>query len=149
VQVLLEQKKNNKNILMFRYGNDTNKCTSTYNSILYYEYSRPPTCFSQSCGHTKGGALQRIYYKSFLTSLRMATGVAETHMRHTMFIISDTLCIYMHLLVFSPYQIRLMHGHGLFKLLILTEADLSALPRRKLCLTNAISCSASLLELFH
>ena len=49
----------------------------------------------------------------------------------------------MHLLVLSPYIIRLMHGHGLFKTLMLIEADLIALPRRKLCLTHAISCYAS------
>jgi len=54
---------------MLRYGNETKKCISAYNSILYYEYGMPPTCFGQSCGHSQGAALQRIYYKSFWTSL--------------------------------------------------------------------------------
>ena len=52
-------------------------------------------------------------------------------------------------MVLSPYLIRLMHGHGLFKILMLSERDLNALPRRKLCLNDAISCSASSLGLFH
>ena len=55
----------------------------------------------------------------------------------------------MHLLVLSPYLIRLMHGHGLFKILMLIEADLNALSMRILCLTHTSSCSESFLELFH
>ena len=37
-----------------------NKGTQMYESVLYYKYSIPPTRFGHSCGHTWGGALQRM-----------------------------------------------------------------------------------------
>ena len=36
-----------------------------FKTILYYKDGMPPTCFGHSCGHPKGDALQRIYYKRF------------------------------------------------------------------------------------
>ena len=37
-----------------------------YYIILYYIRSLSPTCFGHTCGHSQGGALQRIYYRNFL-----------------------------------------------------------------------------------
>jgi len=38
--------------------------------VLYYKHNMAPTCFGHSCGHPKGGALRRIYYKSVWTSVQ-------------------------------------------------------------------------------
>jgi len=55
---------------MPRYVNETNICTSTYNNILYYEYRMRPTCFGQSCGHTKNVHYRRYNTKVFEPPLR-------------------------------------------------------------------------------
>jgi hypothetical protein len=34
-------------------------------ALYIYIYSIPLTCFGQTCGHNREGALQRIYHKTF------------------------------------------------------------------------------------
>jgi len=38
---------------------------------LYYIHSKPATCFGRTCDHPQGGALRRIYYKSFWTNVQV------------------------------------------------------------------------------
>ena len=37
---------------------------NTLKRVLHFKHTVPATCFGQSCGYLRGGALERMYYRT-------------------------------------------------------------------------------------